>query len=414
LLTGKVPKILKAIRVVPIGKQALRAVHLLGKVRIDPFVDDFYRHVVEQKEANKDDDTLKKGLKCIGNAGAYGPLVQLDEHPVVYEYFSKKLKQKVRTNPKLNVYSGEHFHQQNAPREIEIGGPFYFPPLASLITSGGRLLLAMAEKCVKDVGGEILFCDTDSCCIVASEKGGHLKVTSRDEIPDEGECNSIPCLSRDTVVKISERFTSLNPYGFGGTVLKVEAVNHEPSEKKPKGDPTKPFRDLWGYGISAKRYPLGEGKHFRKITDGKAHGIGYLMSPIKREKDEDQFAVEFWQKVLQNEGVSFKSTELHWLDLPAMMKIPVSSPAVLGRLKGFCKPYDFVLAPVVRDGSVDLDEQADKPILITRFTKIPQNGLVLNISTSALVSHAASLQRRIPRARRSLPFAPIVMLSTPT
>src|SRR5439155_16616539 len=121
----------------------------------------------------------------------------------------------------------------------------------------------------------------------------------------------------------------------------------------------------------AKRYVLFEGKRARRIVDAKAHGIGYLMSPIKGEKDEDQFAEEFWQKVLQNEGVSFKSTEPHWLDLPAMMKLPVSSPAVLGRLKGFCKPYDFVLAPVVRDGSTDLDEQAEKPILITRFTKNP-------------------------------------------
>lgn len=50
-----------------------------------------------------------------------------------------------------------------------------------------------------------------------------------------------------------------------------------------------------------------------------------------------------------------------------MMKIPVSSPAVLGRLKNFVKPYDFVLAPIVND--IDLDEQAEKPILITRFTK---------------------------------------------
>jgi hypothetical protein len=49
------------------------------------------------------------------------------------------------------------------------------------------------------------------------------------------------------------------------------------------------------------------------------------------------------------------------------MKIPVSSPAVLGRLKNFVKPYDFVLAPIVND--VDLDEQAEKPILITRLTK---------------------------------------------
>jgi hypothetical protein len=52
-----------------------------------------------------------------------------------------------------------------------------------------------------------------------------------------------------------------------------------------------------------------------------------------------------------------------------MMRIPVSSPAVLGRLKDFCKPYDFVLAPVVRDGDFNLDEEANKPILVTRFEK---------------------------------------------
>jgi len=75
LNNGRVPHILKAIGIVPVGKQAgLRPVHLLGKVRIDPNVDDFYGQVVEQKEANKADPTLKKGLKCVGNAGAYGPL----------------------------------------------------------------------------------------------------------------------------------------------------------------------------------------------------------------------------------------------------------------------------------------------------------------------------------------------------
>jgi hypothetical protein len=52
-----------------------------------------------------------------------------------------------------------------------------------------------------------------------------------------------------------------------------------------------------------------------------------------------------------------------------MMQIPVSSPAVLGRLKDFCKPRDFVLAPVIRDADLDLYDQAEKPILITRFTK---------------------------------------------
>jgi hypothetical protein len=50
----------------------------------------------------------------------------------------------------------------------------------------------------------------------------------------------------------------------------------------------------------------------------------------------------------------------------------VSSPAVLGRLKDFCKPYDFVLAPVIREGDLQLDEEAEKPILVTRFNKNSQ------------------------------------------
>jgi len=357
LNNGKVPHILKTIRILPVGKQAgLRPVHLLGKIRIDPNVDDFYKHVVEQKEANKADPTLKKGLKCIGNAGAYGPLVELNE-------------QKEAEDVRLNVYSGEHYHQQTV-REREVPGSFYFPPLASLITAGGRLLLALAEKCVVDAGGTYLFCDTDSLCVVADEKGGFSRGGTRADLGyveggDTCEFAPAPCLARETVVEISERFAALNPYSFGGTILKVEDVNYI------DGDPRKPFRDLYGYAISAKRYCLFEGKNVRKIVDSKAHGIGYLMNPLqrKRDKDEDQFAVAFWQCVLQHEGISLEHEEPEWLDLPAMMRIPVSSPAVLGRLKDFCKPYDFVLAPVVRDGDFNLDEEAKKPILVTRFEK---------------------------------------------
>jgi hypothetical protein len=137
------------------------------------------------------------------------------------------------------------------------------------------------------------------------------------------------------------------------------------------GDPTKGFRDLYGYAISAKRYGLFEGKQARKIVDAKAHGIGYLMNPIRHKGDEygEQFAETFWQKVLQNEGIASRCEEPDWLDRPAMMRIPVSSPAVLGRLKEFCKPYDFVLAPVIREGDLQLDEDAKKPILVTRFNK---------------------------------------------
>ena len=166
---GKVPRILKAIRVAPVGRQAgLKAVHLLGKIRIEPNFDDFYQQVVEQKEAHRADAILKKGLKCIGNAGAYGPLVELNE-------------QREGAVVKLNVYSGEHSHQR-AIRERQVPGPFYFPPIASLITAGGRLLLALAEKCVVEAGGVYLFCDTDSLCIVANEKGGFSRGGARADL----------------------------------------------------------------------------------------------------------------------------------------------------------------------------------------------------------------------------------------
>ena len=354
---GKVPRILKAIRVAPIGRQAgLNPVQLLGKIRVDPNQDDFYQQVVEQKEAHKADANVRKGLKCIGNAGAYGPLVELNE-----------LRESAEVE--LNVYSGEHYHQQKV-REREVQGPFYFPPVASLITAGGRLLLALAQKCFTDAGGAHLFCDTDSWCIAANENGGYSRGGARADLAyvegaDPCEFAPVPCLSRHRVIDISNQFESLNPYGFGGTILKIEDVNYI------DGDPSKGFRDLYGYAISAKRYCLFEGKQVRKIVDAKAHGIGYLMNPIRRTGDDhgDEFAVAFWRKVLQNEGIALTTDEPDWLDRPAMMRIPVSSPAVVGRLKEFCKPYDFVLAPVIREGDLQLPEEAEKPILVTRFNK---------------------------------------------
>lgn len=76
-----------------------------------------------------------------------------------------------------------------------------------------------------------------------------------------------------------------------------------------------------------------------------------------------------WQYVLHLDNVACDGSDPCWLDRPAMMKIPVSSPAVLGRLKGFCKPYDFVLAPILRNDKRTPQERAEKPILITRFNK---------------------------------------------
>jgi hypothetical protein len=54
----------------------------------------------------------------------------------------------------------------------------------------------------------------------------------------------------------------------------------------------------------------------------------------------------------KSSAAPLQAIALNWLDRPAMMRIPVSSPAVLGRLKSFCKPCDFVLTPVIREGDL--------------------------------------------------------------
>ena len=84
---------------------------------------------------------------------------------------------------------------------------------ASLITAGGRLLLAMLEKCITDSGGTYLFCDTDSAAIVATKTRRNIAM------PDGAK--PITALSWDEVDEIVQRFKKLNPYNLKGSILKI-------------------------------------------------------------------------------------------------------------------------------------------------------------------------------------------------
>jgi hypothetical protein len=186
----------------------------------------------------------------------------------------------------------------------------------------------------------------------------------------EKEFAPIRALSHEAVRQISKRFESLNLYSFPGTILKIEEVNYQGEDSQ------KTLRRVYGYAISAKRYVLFVYQRGRiKIVDAKGHGLGFFRPPVENPKGWTK-KWPYWIElaclyVLRNELITFEEEyrNLDWLDRPAMMQIPVSSPAVLGRLKHFAKPYDFVLAPIVSNARLDLEEQAEKPILITRFTK---------------------------------------------
>ncbi len=149
LLTGNPPRILKAIRMVARGRQSgLQNTNLGGMVGIDPRKDDFYRKVIEQRIAHKPKNKpMADFLKVLANSGSYGLFVEVNTET---------------NNKEKNVryFSGEKSGKK-LTNYVEKPGAWYFPPLASLITSGGRLLLAMLEKCVQNLWGSYLFCDTD-------------------------------------------------------------------------------------------------------------------------------------------------------------------------------------------------------------------------------------------------------------
>ena len=65
---------------------------------------------------------------------------------------------------------------RNAPKAP---GKFWYPPLAAVITSGTRLLLALLECCVTDEGGTWATADTDSMGIVAAERSGLIDCPGR-------------------------------------------------------------------------------------------------------------------------------------------------------------------------------------------------------------------------------------------
>jgi hypothetical protein len=326
--TGKVPHVIRAIRMVPDGKQAgMKSVNLRGMVKINPYKDDLFRKIIEQRRLHEADKALSYWLKILANS--------------IYGFFAELISEIQNKNVRINVFSGEKVFPGSSD-VIENPGPWFFPPLASLITSGGRLLLAMTEACVREKQGTYLFCDTDSLAIVASKQGGPLCIPG-------GE--GLRILSWEDVKAIVDRFADLNPYDrkiVEGSILNFVKANYVDS------NPKNPRRQLYGYSIAAKRYALYEkrGERDIKIIDPKAHGIGFLYppkeSPKDWEEDAPQWIYEMWDYILRG-ALKLKRKKPSWLNIPQMMRLTITTYNVLEMLGEWeiARPYNFLLLPMV-------------------------------------------------------------------
>src|SRR6185437_15705652 len=271
LLSGRTPNVVQAFRIVQHRKQIdLKPVKLRGAISIDPRKEDFFTRVIEYRKQNKHDDRLQYFLKILANSTSYGTYLELNP---------KQINPNKR--PRITVCSGDRIFNPPAPDTIEEPGSFYFPLLGALITAGGRLLLAMIERSVRDAGGTYLCCDTDALIIVANKDGGMV------QMPDGAP--PIKALSWSQVERITDRFDSLSPYNR-------QIVPHLLRLTDENFDKNGARRQLFGFSIAAKRYCLYLTKCGRaycghsgciSVVDPKAHGL-IFFAPSEEKENEMQ------------------------------------------------------------------------------------------------------------------------------
>ena len=165
------------------------------------------------------------------------------------------------------------------------------------------------------------------------------KVWGGHKLPDGKE--AVKALSWKEARSITTKFRALNQYDPTAVpeILKVEKINFDSAGHQ---------RQLCGYAISAKRYALYEQTDTNlTIVDPKAHGLGYLYPPIDKKSYEDPgWTFETWDWLLREE-LELPRAAPTWLDLPAMMRIVLSTPLVLNRLNYLTRPFNFLFCPLI-------------------------------------------------------------------
>ncbi|MDQ2889971.1 MAG: DNA polymerase [Gemmatimonadota bacterium] len=341
ILGKKLPKILRAFRLVADGQQSgLKTITLPSGNIIDPKKDDFFRVIIEQRKRIKRDkspgnEITAQALKILANAGSYGISAECNQ-----EELPKDEKAPV------TVYGG--FDPFNARvRSPETPGEFSFPPFAALITGAARLMLALLETMVTEAGGTYAFCDTDSMAIVATPSGGILPS------PGGPGTRGLKALSCETVQRIVDRFESLNPYAkdaVPGSILEIQDVSLDADGELA------PIQVLI---ISSKRYTF-----FRlhpgdmvEIIKPSEHGLGHLLNPyggnvaeLDDAGDTPRWIREVWEWIVRKTlGLSVKP--LTFAAMPAMTRVSASTPHVLKSLRaasaGEMRPATFLLSVAV-------------------------------------------------------------------
>lgn len=351
ILTGRVPKVIDAFRLEAHDQsKILKPVSLRNAIQVDPRKEDFFKVVIEERKqlgmradlANSEKNRLDKALKVIANSTSYGIYAEMNRQ-----------ESDDKSNVICHGIDSKPFTCNVAHPEVP--GKYCFPPLAALITGGARLMLALLESSVSEMGGTYAMEDTDSMAIVATRSGGLISCLGG-SLENEKQ-PAIKALSWKQVEEIATRFAALNPYdriAIPGSVLKIESDNFDPKTRKQ--------RQLYCLAISAKRYALflkdrsGNPELLRKDTNNDTdrwseHGLGHLLNPSDPESEDRKWVGQVWLNMIL-EALALPRHPLEFENRPAVGRVTVSSPAIVRPLANLndgkpyaeqIKPFNFLL-----------------------------------------------------------------------
>ena len=328
-LLGKPPAVISAVQVVPKSRQVVRTVMLRDEIQYDPLRDELSEKLVELRaQLKKTAPHLAGGIKVACNSAASGLWCELD---------TTDLKQ---AREVLAFSGSKRFRHKERVTQFEKPGNFYCPAISALVFGGSHLLLAMLEKMITDKGGLWLFCDTDGAAIVSTEKGGKIATPA----------GPLYSLSWAEVDAIRDTFESLNPRQ-GTPFLKLEDENY--------AEDGKTRTQLLGYAVVSKRYALFNVSKDGDIVVRKASGhvLGNYQAPYSvREwerhnrktwtEDLPPWIYEGWRWLLTRELKTGNTRAPRWLNLPAVIPYPISTPAQWRKIGERLEPFTETVRPM--------------------------------------------------------------------
>jgi len=378
LAAGRMPEILDVFLIEPCGVLfELAPTRLRGIVEVDPERDDFFRVIVEERLrlssradlADLESKRLERALKILASATCYGIYAQMD-------------RQGEDEKAEVTCHGIDPDPYPCSVAHPEFPGEFCFPPVASLITGGARLMLALLEQCVSELHGTYVMEDTDSMAVVATEHGGLVPCPGGPFEMADGHV-AVRALSWKEVDQIAARFAKLCPYADKSrSILKIERDNYGPETGKQ--------RQVYCLAIASKRYALflrdesgnpvllqkGINNHEDRWSE---HGLGHLRNPLNPEGEDRGWIPQAWISIIRR-TLGLPAQPLGFGHLPAIGRVPITSPtamrslAKLNRGKKYqnrIKPFDFLLSCHVKQFGYPPDVDPEKFHLVAPYILDP-------------------------------------------